>query len=76
VPDDGMPADPFREGQVDWGWLAGNDAGFFAAHAAAGMAENVALELTRTYLQFLLGVMLAGSAQQHPEQHQGEAEPS
>ena len=73
MPDE-MPSDPFREGQLDWGWLAGNDVSFFAAHIAAGMAENVALELTRTYLQFLLGVMLAGSVQQNPEQQQpGEA---
>lgn len=71
-----MPADPFREGHVDWGWLAGQDAGFFAAHVAAGMGEAHALELTKAHLQFWLGIMLANSAaqqQQQPEQAPGEA---
>ena len=65
---DGMPADPFREDQPDWGWLAGNDAAFLAAHVAAGMAEGAALELTKVYLQFMLGVFLANPAAQQPEQ--------
>lgn len=66
---DGMPADPFREDQPDWGWLAGTNAAFLAAHIAAGMAESTALELTKVNLQFWLGVMLANSAaQQQPEQ--------
>lgn len=66
---DGMPADPFRDGEIDWGWLAGQDAAFFAAHVAAGMSETAALELTKAHMQFWLGVMLASQPpQQHPEQ--------
>lgn len=61
---DEMPRDPFREGQVDWGPLAANDAAFLSAHVAAGMSEVCALELTKVYLQFTLGVLLAGQAQQ------------
>lgn len=80
VPDEGMPADPFREGQFDWGWLAGHDTAFLSAHLAAGMAEAHAVELTKAHLQFWLGVMLAAPAAQQPsgqpetpEQQQGEA---
>ena len=73
MPDDGMPADPFREGQIDCGWLANHDAAFFAAHVAAGLTEPVALELTKAYLQFVLGVMLANSAQQPEQEQPGEA---
>lgn len=69
---DGMPADPFREDQPDWTWLAGQDTAFFAAHVAAGMAEAHALELTKVNLQFWLGVMLANSAAQQPEQQHGD----
>lgn len=72
VPDD-MPSDPFREGQPDFGWLAGNNAAFLAAHVAAGMAEAHAVELTKVYLTFTLNVIIAAqSARQHPER-QGEA---
>jgi hypothetical protein len=68
VGDEAMPSDPFREGQPDWGWLAGNDATFLAAHVAAGMAEGTALELTKVYLNFMLGVLLASaSTQQQPD---------
>ena len=73
---DEMPADPFREGQIDWGWLAGQDAAFFAAHVAAGMSEAVAIELTKTHMQFWLGIMLANSAQQEQVEPGGrEGEP-
>lgn len=72
--DEQMPSDPFREGQPDWGPLAANNAAFLSAHIAAGMAEPHALELTKTYLQWWLSVMLATSAaQQAPDQQQGEA---
>lgn len=64
---DEMPADPFREGQFDWTAFAAGDAAFFHAHMAAGMAEIPALELTKEYMRFWLGVMLAGSAQQQQE---------
>lgn len=70
MPDDGMPADPFREGQIDWGWLAGHDAAFHAAHVAAGMSEPAALELTKAHMQFWLGVILANSASQQPPEQQ------
>jgi hypothetical protein len=69
---DEMPADPFREGQVDWGPFAAGDAAFFAAHLAAGMPEMPALELTKEYMRFWLGVMLANSAQQ-PSQEPGQS---
>jgi hypothetical protein len=62
-----MPADPFREEQYDWTAFAAGDAAFFSAHIAAGMAEIPALELTKEYMRFWLGVMLA-SAPQQPEQ--------
>jgi hypothetical protein len=69
VPDEGMPADPFREGQPDWSGLAACDVAFLSAHLAAGMAEAHAVELTKTYLTFMLGVILASQQQ---EQQQGE----
>ena len=73
MPDPEMPSDPFREEHIDWGWLAGQDTAFLSAHVAAGMAEPAALELTKTHLQFWLGIMLANSAAQLPqEQQQGE----
>ena len=70
-----MPADPFREGQIDWGWLAGQDAAFLSAHLAAGMAEAHAVELTKAHMQFWLGVMLAGSAAQQPPEQQQDEQP-
>ena len=73
VGDEPMPSDPFREGQPDWGWLAGNDSAFFSAHVAAGMTEQHALELTKVYLNLMLGVMLASSAAQQQEQPPQEA---
>ena len=75
MPDDGMPADPFREGQIDWGWLAGQDAAFFAAHVAAGLTETVAVELTKAHMQFWLGIMLANSAAEQQPEQQGESPP-
>jgi hypothetical protein len=59
-----MPADPFREGQPDWGFVAANDHSFYVAHVAAGLPDAHALELTKVYLQFMLGVMLANAGQQ------------
>ena len=70
--DDAMPADPFREGQFDWTQFAAGDTAFFHAHLASGMAEIPALELTKEYMRFWLGVMLAGSQQQE-EPGQGQA---
>jgi hypothetical protein len=61
---DEMPADPFREGQPDWGPLAANDFAFFSAHMAAGFTEAQALELTSRYLAFALSIIYAGQAQQ------------
>ena len=69
-----MPADPFREDQFDWAQFAAGDAAFFAAHLAAGMAEIPALELTKEYMRFWLGVMLAGSAQQPEPGQAGESD--
>ena len=69
---DEMPADPFREGQIDWGWLAGQDAAFLSAHVAAGMSEAAALELTKAHMQFWLGIMLANSAVPQQPQPPGE----
>lgn len=64
---DEMPADPFREGQVDWGPLAANNFAFFSSHLAAGFSEAVALELTARYLSFVVGVIFAGQAAQQEE---------
>lgn len=73
VADEGMPADPFREGQPDWSGLAANDASFFSAHVCAGMAPEHALELTKVYLNFMLTVIFANqAAQQQAEQQQEE----
>ena len=69
---DEMPRDPFREGQVDWGPLASNDAAFLSAHVAAGMSEVCALELTKVYLQFALGVLLASGSQSPEHDEAGE----
>ena len=75
MPDSEMPADPFREGQPDWSGVAASDLAFLSAHLAAGMAEPHALELTKTYLQFMLTVIFANqAAAQEPEQQQGEQE--
>jgi hypothetical protein len=62
-----MPADPFREEQFDWTAFAAGDAAFFSAHIAAGMPEIPALELTKEYMRFWLGVMLAGAQPEPPE---------
>ena len=64
---DGMPADPFREDQYDWTAFAAGDAAFFSAHIAAGMAEIPALELTKEYMRFWLGFILANSATQQQD---------
>jgi hypothetical protein len=62
---DEMPADPFRDGQPEWGPLAANNHAFFVAHLAAGFSEAQALELTARYLSFVVGVIYA--SQQQPE---------
>jgi hypothetical protein len=71
---DEMPRDPFREGQVDFGPIAANDTAFLSAHLAAGMTEVCALELTKVYLQFMLGVLLAGSGQSPEQDGTGESD--
>ena len=63
---DEMPADPFREGQLDWGPLAANNFAFFSSHLAAGFSEAQALELTGRYLSFVVGVIYANQ-QAEPE---------
>ena len=63
---DEMPADPFREGQLDWGPLAANNFAFFSSHLAAGFSEGQALELTARYLSFVVGVIYANQ-QAEPE---------
>ena len=63
---DEMPADPFREGQLDWGPLAANNFAFFSSHLAAGFSEAQALELTARYLSFVVGVIYANQ-QAEPE---------
>lgn len=68
---DEMPADPFRDGQVDWGPLASNHFSFFAAHLAAGFTEPQALDLTGRYLGFVLTVMVSGQAAQQQEDPEG-----
>ena len=69
-----MPADPFREGQVDWGPLAASHFAFFAAHLAAGFSESQALDLTGRYLGFVLTVMFAGQGQQPEQEQAGESD--
>jgi hypothetical protein len=64
---DEMPADPFREGQLDWGPLAANNFAFFSAHLAAGFSEGQALELTARYLSFVVGVIFANQAEQQQD---------
>lgn len=63
-----MPADPFRDGQLDWGPLAANNFAFFAAHLAAGFTEAQGIELTARYLSFVVGVIYANQAAQQQEQ--------
>jgi hypothetical protein len=63
---DEMPADPFREGQLDWGPLAANNFAFFSSHLAAGFSEGQAIELTARYLSFVVGVIYASQAGQPP----------
>jgi hypothetical protein len=65
---DEMPADPFREGQPDWGPIAASDFAFFSAHLAAGFTEGQALDLTGRYLSFMVSVIFANQAAQQPEQ--------
>ena len=64
MPDEPMPSDPFREGQLDWAPLASNNHAFFVAHLAAGFSENQALELTARYLSFVVSVLFANQSQQ------------
>ena len=59
-----LPADPFREGMLDWGPLAAGNFAFFTAHLAAGFSEGQALELTARYLSFMVGVIFANQAEQ------------
>jgi len=66
---DEMPADPFRDGMLDWGPLAANNFAFFSAHLAAGFSEGQALELTARYLSFVVGVIFA-----NPPAHQDGAQ--
>lgn len=61
---DEMPADPFRDGQPEWGPLAANNHAFFVAHLAAGFSEAHALELTARYLSFVVSLIYANQAQQ------------
>jgi hypothetical protein len=61
-----MPADPFHDGQIDWGPLAANHFSFFSSHIAAGFTEAQALDLMGRYLGFLLTVMFASQGQQEP----------
>jgi hypothetical protein len=63
MPDDAMPADPFREGLADWDPLAAGCAGLFSALVAHGMSEPNALELTGRYLHLMLSAMIANSLQ-------------
>jgi hypothetical protein len=59
-----MPADPFREGQLDWGPMAANNYAFFSSHIAAGFSEGQALDLTGRYLSFVMSVLFANQAAQ------------
>jgi hypothetical protein len=62
-----MPADPFREGQLDWGPMAANNYAFFSSHIAAGFSEGQALDLTGRYLSFVVSVLFANQAAQQQE---------
>ena len=68
--DESMPADPFRDGQLDWNPLAAGNFAFFAAHLAAGFTEAQSLDLTGRYLSFVISVIFANQAQ---PQEPGEA---
>lgn len=59
-----MPADPFRDGQLDWGPMAATNFAFFSAHLAAGFSEAHALDLTGRYLSFVVSVIFASQSQQ------------
>ena len=69
---DEMPADPFRDGQLDWGPLAANNFAFFAAHLAAGFTEQQALDLTGRYLSFVVSVIFANQAAESSQPDSGE----
>ena len=71
--DDAMPADPFREGQPEWGPLASNNHAFFVAHLAAGFTEAQAMELTGRYLTFVVSLIYASQPQQPEQPEQGQA---
>lgn len=64
---DEMPADPFRDGQMDWGPIAAYSFSFFTAHMAAGFSEMQAIELTGRYQSYLLTVIFANQTAQQPE---------
>lgn len=64
---DEMPADPFRDGQMDWGPIAAYSFSFFSAHVAAGFNEMQALDLTGRYQSYLLTVIFANQAAQQQE---------
>lgn len=66
-----MPADPFRDGNMDWGPLAANNFAFFAAHMASGFTEQQALDLTGRYLSLILSVMFSQQGQQGEQQDPG-----
>lgn len=63
---DEMPADPFRDGQPEWGPLASNNHAFFVAHLAAGFTETQSMELTARYLSFVVSLIYANQAQPEP----------
>jgi hypothetical protein len=65
---DEMPADPFRDGMLDWGPLAAGNFAFFAAHLAAGFSEAQALDLTGRYLSLVVSILFANQPAQQPGQ--------
>lgn len=72
--DDAMPADPFREGQMDWGPIAAYAYSFFTSHMAAGFSEVQALELVGRYESYLLTVIFANQAAQQEPGQAGESD--
>ena len=68
---DEMPADPFRDGVLDWGPLAAGNFAFFAAHLAAGFSEAQALDLTGRYLSLVVSIMFANPPAPQQEQDPG-----
>lgn len=66
--DEAMPADPFREGQPDFGQLAALNFGFWSAHVAAGFKEDAAMQLTTAYMSMLVASAAAQSSPGEPEQ--------